>query len=126
MTGVSVVEHPTRRSQAVNSRRYDRIARSYRTFEPLYARVVVIDLGLTEGVWSRLLDPIARLLLKFTPGDPYSDPWSDLAAYGPVATKRFLLGPLLCERRLQVRRRLRQKLGRDGEVADPGGAGGPA
>ena len=55
-------------------------------------RVVVMDLGLTEGGWARLLDPIARLLLKFTPGDPYSDPWSDLAAYGEVHTKRFLFG----------------------------------
>jgi demethylmenaquinone methyltransferase/2-methoxy-6-polyprenyl-1,4-benzoquinol methylase len=55
-------------------------------------RVVVMDLGLTEGGFARLLDPIARLLLKFTPGDPYSDPWSDLAAYGKVQTKRFLFG----------------------------------
>ncbi len=55
-------------------------------------RVVVMDLGLTEGGFARLLGPIARLLLKFTPGDPYSDPWSDLAAYGTVQTKRFLFG----------------------------------
>ncbi len=55
-------------------------------------RVVVMDLGLTEGGFARLLDPIARLLLKFTPGDPYSDPWSDLAVYGKVQTKRFLFG----------------------------------
>ena len=56
------------------------------------ARIVVMDLGLTQGGFTRLLDPIARLLLKFTPGDPYSDPWSDLAAYGPVQTERFLAG----------------------------------
>jgi ubiquinone/menaquinone biosynthesis C-methylase UbiE len=55
-------------------------------------RAVVMDLGLTEGGFARLLDPIARLLLHFTPGDPYSDPWSDLAAYGEVHTKRFLFG----------------------------------
>jgi ubiquinone/menaquinone biosynthesis C-methylase UbiE len=55
-------------------------------------RVVVMDLGLTEGGFARLLDPIARLLLKFTPGDPYSDPWSDLAIYGEVDTERFLFG----------------------------------
>lgn len=202
-------DHPTRRSQAVNSRRYDRVARFYRTFEPLYlifpparrravaalglkrgdvvleigagtgrnfpylveavgpagaviavdasagmlaearklvqregwsnvelvradasrleidrdidgvlfslsysalpeprpalaaawrrlrpgARVVVMDLGLTQsGGLARALDPIARLLLKFTPGDAYSDPWRDLAAYGSVQTKRFLFG----------------------------------
>jgi ubiquinone/menaquinone biosynthesis C-methylase UbiE len=56
------------------------------------ARIVVMDLGLTQGGFTRLLEPIARLLLKFTPGDPYSDPWSDLAAYGPVQTERFLAG----------------------------------
>jgi demethylmenaquinone methyltransferase/2-methoxy-6-polyprenyl-1,4-benzoquinol methylase len=205
---MGTAEHPTRRSQAVNSKRYDRVARFYRTFEPLYlifpparrravaalglklgdvvleigagtgrnfpyllgavgrtgavvavdasagmlaearklveregwsnvqllrqdaaqleidatvdgvlfslsysalpeprpalarawqrlcpgGRVVVMDLGLTGGGFARLLDPIARLLLMFTPGDPYSDPWSDLAAYGPVETKRFLFG----------------------------------
>jgi ubiquinone/menaquinone biosynthesis C-methylase UbiE len=55
-------------------------------------RVVVMDLGLTEGGPARLLEPIARLLLKFTPGDPYSDPWSDLTSYGKVQTKRFLFG----------------------------------
>jgi ubiquinone/menaquinone biosynthesis C-methylase UbiE len=55
-------------------------------------RVVVMDLGLTEGGFSRLLDPIARLLLKFTPGDAYSDPWSDLGAYGAVETERFMAG----------------------------------
>jgi ubiquinone/menaquinone biosynthesis C-methylase UbiE len=205
---MSATEHPTRRSQALNTQKYDRVARFYRTFEPLYlifpparrravaalglapgdvvleigagtgrnfpylldavgptgtviavdasagmlaeaqkllqregwsnvqlihqdaaeleidrevdgvlfslsysalpeprpalaaawqrlrpgARVVVMDLGLTEGGFARALGPIARLLLKFTPGDPYSDPWSDLAAYGPVQTRRFLFG----------------------------------
>lgn len=203
-----MAEHPTRRSQAVNSKRYDRVARFYRTFEPVYlifpparrravaalglkagdvvleigagtgrnfpylvervgpsggvigvdasagmlaearklvaregwsnvelvredatrlqlerevdavlfslsysalpeprpalaaawrrlrpgGRAVVMDLGLTQGGFARALDPIARLLLEFTPGDPYSDPWSDLATYGQVWTKRFLLG----------------------------------
>ena len=55
-------------------------------------RVVVMDLGLTEGGFARLLDPIARLLLRFTPGDPYSDPWSDLSSYDAVETERFLVG----------------------------------
>ena len=58
----------------------------------LSGRAVVMDLGLTEGRFSRLLAPIAPLFLKLTPGDPYSDPWSDLAAYGSVQTERFLLG----------------------------------
>ena len=55
-------------------------------------RVVVMDMGLTQGGVYRLLDPIARLLVKYAPGDAYSDPWSDLATYGQVETKRFLLG----------------------------------
>lgn len=55
-------------------------------------RVVVMDMGLTQSRWHRLLDPIARLLVKLGPGDAYSNPWRDLAAYGPVETNRFLLG----------------------------------
>jgi ubiquinone/menaquinone biosynthesis C-methylase UbiE len=54
------------------------------------ARVVVMDMGLTRSRWHRLLHPIARLLVKLGPGDPYSDPWTDLAAHGPVETERFL------------------------------------
>jgi hypothetical protein len=49
-------------------------------------------MGLTQGSHYLLLDPIARLLVKYAPGDAYSEPWSDLAGYGPVETKRFLLG----------------------------------
>jgi ubiquinone/menaquinone biosynthesis C-methylase UbiE len=56
------------------------------------SRVVVMDAGLTQGGFWRLVAPIARLLVKYAPGDAYSDPWSDLAEYGPVETKRFLLG----------------------------------
>lgn len=56
------------------------------------SRVVVMDMGLTQGGLYRLLTPIGRLLVKYAPGDAYSDPWSDLANYGPVETKRFLLG----------------------------------
>jgi ubiquinone/menaquinone biosynthesis C-methylase UbiE len=56
------------------------------------ARVVVMDMGLTQSRWHRLLDPIARLLVKLGPGDAYSDPWQDLAAYGMVETERFLAG----------------------------------
>jgi demethylmenaquinone methyltransferase/2-methoxy-6-polyprenyl-1,4-benzoquinol methylase len=67
------------------------LARAWERLHP-GGHVVVMDLGLTEGGFARLLGPIARLLLKFTPGDPYSDPWSDLAGYGKVRTKRFLLG----------------------------------
>ena len=52
--------------------------------------VVVMDLGLPDTRLGHLLGPIGRLLVKLTPGDAYSDPWSDLAVYGPVQTSRFL------------------------------------
>jgi demethylmenaquinone methyltransferase/2-methoxy-6-polyprenyl-1,4-benzoquinol methylase len=54
------------------------------------SRVVVMDAGLTHVRFSRLLAPIARLLIKLGPGDPYSDPWKDLSRYGEVRTERFL------------------------------------
>lgn len=67
------------------------LARAWERLRPS-SRVVVLDMGLTRGGPFRLLDPIARLLVKYAPGDAYSDPWSDLAKYGRVETKRFLLG----------------------------------
>lgn len=67
------------------------LARAWERLRPR-GRVVILDAGFTDSRVLRLLDPIARLLVKLGPGDPYSDPWSDLAAYGPVRTKRFLLG----------------------------------
>jgi ubiquinone/menaquinone biosynthesis C-methylase UbiE len=67
------------------------LARAWERLRPS-ARVVVMDMGLTQGGPYRLLAPIARLLVKYAPGDAYSDPWSDLANYGPVETKRFLFG----------------------------------
>lgn len=67
------------------------LARAWERLRPS-SRVVVLDMGLTQGGPFRLLAPIARLLVKYAPGDAYSDPWSDLANYGPVETKRFLLG----------------------------------
>jgi ubiquinone/menaquinone biosynthesis C-methylase UbiE len=67
------------------------LARAWERLRPS-SRVVVLDAGLTQGGPWRLLAPIARLLVKYAPGDAYSDPWSDLAEYGPVETKRFLLG----------------------------------
>lgn len=64
-----------------------------RAWEKLRAqgRVVVMDMGLTQSRWHRMLDPIARLLVKLGPGDAYSDPWTDLADHGTVETERFLL-----------------------------------
>ncbi len=55
------------------------------------SRVVVMDMGLTHSRWHRLLHPPASLLVKLGPDDAYSDPWSDLAAYDPAETERFLL-----------------------------------
>ncbi|HEY4778033.1 MAG TPA: methyltransferase domain-containing protein, partial [Solirubrobacterales bacterium] len=52
---MSAAEHPTRRSQALNTQKYDRVARFYRTFEPLYLifpparRRAVAALGLKPG-----------------------------------------------------------------------------
>jgi len=67
------------------------LARAWERLRPS-SRVVVMDMGLTQGGLYRLLAPIARLLIKFAPGDAYSDPWGDLAGYGTVETKRFLAG----------------------------------
>ena len=67
------------------------LARAWERLRPK-GRVVVMDMGLTHSRWHRLLDPIARLLVKLGPGDAYSDPWRDLAVYGAVETERFLLG----------------------------------
>jgi demethylmenaquinone methyltransferase/2-methoxy-6-polyprenyl-1,4-benzoquinol methylase len=67
------------------------LARAWERLRPS-SRVVVLDMGLTQGGPYRLLAPIARLLVKYAPGDAYSNPWSDLAQYGPVETKRFLFG----------------------------------
>jgi len=65
------------------------LARAWEQLRP-GGRVVVMDMGFTHSRWHRLLDPIAHLLLKLGPGDPYSDPWRDLVAYGAVETERFL------------------------------------
>jgi demethylmenaquinone methyltransferase/2-methoxy-6-polyprenyl-1,4-benzoquinol methylase len=67
------------------------LARAWERLRPS-RRVVVLDMGLTQGGPWRLVAPIARLLVKYAPGDAYSDPWSDLAQYGTVETKRFLFG----------------------------------
>jgi hypothetical protein len=50
-----------------------------------------MDMGLTDTALRGLLGPIAVLLSKLAPGDAYSQPWNDLASYGPVSTERFLL-----------------------------------
>jgi ubiquinone/menaquinone biosynthesis C-methylase UbiE len=67
------------------------LARVWERLKPA-ARLVVMDAGLTHARFGRALGPIAKLLVRLGPGDPYSEPWSDLAGYGPVRTERFLLG----------------------------------
>jgi cytochrome P450/ubiquinone/menaquinone biosynthesis C-methylase UbiE len=67
------------------------LARAWKLLRPA-ARLVVMDMGLTDPRHRRALGLIARLLEKLAPGDPYSRPWDDLAIYGPVETERFLLG----------------------------------
>jgi cytochrome P450/SAM-dependent methyltransferase len=67
------------------------LARAWTLLRPA-ARLVVMDMGLTDPRHRRALGLIAGLLEKLAPGDPYSRPWDDLAKYGPVATEHFLLG----------------------------------
>ncbi len=67
------------------------LARAWDRLRP-GGRVVVMDLGLTGSCLHRLLAPIGWLLEKLAPGDPYSEPWDDLRAFGEVETERFLLG----------------------------------
>lgn len=67
------------------------LARAWARLRP-GARAVVMDVGLTHSRWHRLLAPVGWLYAKLAPGDPYSEPWDDLAAYGNVKTERFMLG----------------------------------
>jgi ubiquinone/menaquinone biosynthesis C-methylase UbiE len=67
------------------------LARAWERMRP-ESRVVVMDAGLPDTRLGRLLAPVARLLVKLAPGDPYSRPWDDLGTYAPVETERFLLG----------------------------------
>jgi ubiquinone/menaquinone biosynthesis C-methylase UbiE len=66
------------------------LARAWTALSP-GGRLAVMDLGFTHTRFARLLDPIAKLLVQLGPGDAYSEPWKDLAAYAPVETERFLL-----------------------------------
>jgi len=64
-------------------------ARAWERLRP-GGRLAVMDAGLTETRLRPLLDPIARLLIRLGPGNPYSRPWDDLAGYGKVAIERFM------------------------------------
>lgn len=65
------------------------LARSWEQLRP-GRPIVVMDLGLTHSRAHRMLAPIARLLEKLGPGDAFSEPWEDLAAYGEIETEFFL------------------------------------
>lgn len=64
-------------------------ARAWERLRP-GGRLAVMDAGLTRTRLRPLLDPIARLLIRLGPGNPYSRPWEDLAGYGSVAVQRFM------------------------------------
>lgn len=67
------------------------LARAWERLRP-GGRVVVMDVGLTYSRFHRLLAPLVRLLDKLGPGDAFSEPWDDLAAYGEVETEFFMAG----------------------------------
>ncbi len=67
------------------------LARAWERMRPS-ARVVVMDMGLANTALRGVLGPIAKLLVRLGPGDPYSRPWDDLCSYGPVRAERFMLG----------------------------------
>jgi ubiquinone/menaquinone biosynthesis C-methylase UbiE len=65
------------------------LARAWESLRP-GGRLAVMDAGLTRTRFRPLLDPIARLLIRLGPGNPYSRPWEDLAQYGQVEVERFM------------------------------------
>lgn len=67
------------------------LARGWERLRP-GGRVVVMDVGLTRSRFHRLLAPLGRLLELLGPGDAFSEPWEDLAAYGKVQTEFFMAG----------------------------------
>ena len=69
----------------------ENLADTIRMAEELKPHLVIMDLGLTRTRLRPLLAPIAKLLDKLGPGDPYARPWDDLARFGEVLTTPFLL-----------------------------------
>lgn len=56
-------------------------------------RLVIMDAGVTESRLGRVLAPLADVVATVFPGDPYSEPWRDLARLSPsVHTERFEFG----------------------------------
>jgi hypothetical protein len=84
-----------RQVDAVNDRQLDTLERLARRVVSLEADVKALrerNVVIEERRLRTDSNPIGRLLVKLAPGDAYSDPWSDLGAYAPVETERFLLG----------------------------------
>jgi hypothetical protein len=49
-----------------------------------------MDAGIPDNRLGRLLSPAAEVIATVFPGDPYSEPWRDLARLSPsVQTERF-------------------------------------
>jgi demethylmenaquinone methyltransferase/2-methoxy-6-polyprenyl-1,4-benzoquinol methylase len=66
------------------------LARAWDRLRP-GGRLVVMDGGLARTRLRRVIEPIVRQLTRLGPGDPDTDPWQDLAAYGEVTTEPALL-----------------------------------
>lgn len=68
------------------------LRRAWETLRP-GGRLLVMDAGLPANALGRLLGPLAEMVATAFPGDPYSQPWEDLAQLStPIRTERFQLG----------------------------------
>ena len=70
----------------------DRDATLDRAWEALRrgGRLAIMDARLPENLLGRVLGPAAEAIATVFPGDPYSEPWKDLARLSPsVQTERF-------------------------------------
>lgn len=47
-------------------------------------RLAIMDAGIPDNRLGRLLGPAAEVVATVFPGDPYSEPWKDLARFSPV------------------------------------------
>ena len=53
-------------------------------------RLAIMDAGIPNSRLGRLLARPAEIVATVFPGDPYSEPWKDLARLSPsVQTERF-------------------------------------
>jgi ubiquinone/menaquinone biosynthesis C-methylase UbiE len=82
------------------------LARAWERLRP-GGRLAVMDAGLTQTRLRPLLDPIARLLIRLGPGNPYSRPWEDLAGYGQVTIERFMWIYYVCSLVKPMREKVR-------------------